>query len=372
MQIQARHAGRALAVLALLLGSCASPGDPIEALTIAPGAERGSTVAVDPAFVNGPLVYLTSAIDDDEIAELTAGREDRIEIIGEQTRESVLRYAGRAHGIDAHLLSEEFLAAAPNLAWVQSYSAGVERYIELDGLTSRPEVVLTNAKGVHGPVIAEHVFAMLLAQLRGLYAYAEAQVRENWDRDAAPETASLAGRTMLVAGMGGIGSQVAQRAHAFDMRVLATVRTERPAPDYVDVLATGDRLDELLAQTDVLVICLPLTDETRGMFDARRLNLLRPGAFVVNIARGPILDTDALLAALDSGHLAGACLDVTDPEPLPPGHELWWHEGVTITPHVAGRAELTVERRDVLVRENMERFIAGEPLLNVVDRELGY
>ena len=372
MRTQTPDSRRPFAVLALLLGACAAPDAANDAATIAPGSTRGSVIAVDPAFVPGPLIYLTSAIGEADIASLTEAHPDQIEILGGQTRDSVLEHAGEAHGIDAHLLSEEFLAAAPNLAWVQSFSAGVERYVDMEGLTGRTGVVLTNAKGVHGPVIAEHVFAMLLAQMRGLYAYGEAQERERWDRNASPAPTSLAGRTMLVAGMGGIGSHVAQRAHAFDMRVLATVRSERPAPEYVDLLTTGDRLDELLPQTDVLVICLPLTDETRGLFDARRLGLLRPGAYVVNIARGPILDTQALIDALDRGHLAGACLDVTDPEPLPMDHELWWHEGVTITPHVASRAELTGERRDALVRENMERFIAGEPLLNVVDRELGY
>jgi len=344
------------------------PSGPSRTLDV--GNERGALVVIDPATVDGPLIYLTSNDDEDELVALRAAAPG-VEIVPGLDQTSALALAERAHGADAHLLTEEFLAAAPRLVWAQSWSAGVERYLAIPGLADREGLVLTNAKGVHGPVIAEHVFALLLHLSRGLGPYGQAYERGAWERGAGDST-SLAGRTLLVAGMGGIGTEVARRAHAFDMEVLATVRTPRDAPPFVDQLGTADDLDAFLARTDVLVICLPLTDETRGLFDARRLGLLKPGAFVVNIARGGILDTDALLAALDSGHLAGAGLDVTDPEPLPAGHRLWGREDVLVTPHMAGRATLTGERRAVLQVENMRRFARGEPLLNVVDRQAGY
>jgi phosphoglycerate dehydrogenase-like enzyme len=177
---------------------------------------------------------------------------------------------------------------------------------------------------------------------------------------------------MLVVGMGGIGRQIARRAKAFDMEVLATVRTARPAPDYCDELGTAADLDRFLPRADVVAIALPLTAETENLFDAGKFALMKEGAYFVNIGRGRIVVTDDLLAALESGHLAGAGLDVTAPEPLPADHPLWKSDRVIITPHVSSRAELTMERRWEVFVENIRRFGAGEPLVNVVDKQLGY
>jgi phosphoglycerate dehydrogenase-like enzyme len=153
---------------------------------------------------------------------------------------------------------------------------------------------------------------------------------------------------------------------------LATVRTRRKAPDYVTELGTSADLDRFLPMADFVVICLPLTSETEGMFDAETLAKMKPDSMLVNIARGAIVDTDALLDVLESGHVAAAALDVTDPEPLPLGHPLWQRTDVIITPHVAGSAALTGTRRTLLFEENMRRFGAGEALLNVVDKLAGY
>ena len=360
----------ALAAGLLLLSACnASGGKP--ATTSPVGSERGARVALEVTPETGPLLYLTSQVDEGERAEL-ARLAPNVTLVSGLSPEERLRRASEFHGADAHLLSPEFLAAATRLRWAQSWSAGVDRYMELDELVGREEIVLTNMKGVHGPVIAEHVMAMLLSMCRALPAFERAQTRGEWDRGAGSGQRALAGSTLLVVGMGGIGTEVARRAHAFDMEVLATVRTSRPAPAFVDELGTSADLARFLPRADVVVICLPLTDETRGLFDAARLALLPQGAILVNIARGPIVDTDALLAALESGHLGGACLDVTDPEPLPAGHPLWSRDDVLITPHTAGAAALTGRRRDALFEENLRRFGAGEPLLNVVDKQLGY
>jgi phosphoglycerate dehydrogenase-like enzyme len=232
-------------------------------------------------------------------------------------------------------------------------------------------IVFTNMQGAHGPAIAEHVFAMLLSLTRQLPRHREAQAEGRWSRDRDGMSA-LAGRTLLVVGLGGIGTEVARRADAFDMRVLATARSAREAPAFVDHLGVADELDALLPEADVVVLCLPLTDATRGLFDAQRIARMKAGAYLLNIARGPIVDTDALIAALRDGRLAGAGLDVTDPEPLPDGHPLFALENVVITPHVAGAGEITAERRSAVFRENLRRFGAGEPLINVVDKEAGY
>jgi phosphoglycerate dehydrogenase-like enzyme len=156
------------------------------------------------------------------------------------------------------------------------------------------------------------------------------------------------------------------------MRVIGTVRTPRPAPPYVDRLALGSELDALLPEADVVAVCLPLTDETEGLFDRARLTAMKDDAYLVNIGRGRIVDTDALVATLEAGELAGACLDVTDPEPLPEGHPLWGRADVVITPHCAAVAEITGERRRAILVENVRRFAHGEPLLNVVDKAAGY
>jgi len=173
-------------------------------------------------------------------------------------------------------------------------------------------------------------------------------------------------------GMGGIGREVAQRGKGFGMRVLATRRSAAPPPSFVDRQGTPDDLHAFLRESDVVVLCVPLTEETRGMIDAAELALLKPGSYLINIARGPVVDTDALVDALQSGRLAGAGLDVTDPEPLPAEHVLWTMDNVVVTPHVSSRSELTEDRRWALYIENMRRFGAGEPLLNVVDKEAGY
>lgn len=347
-------------LLPLLLTACVAPDStPTEAEVVGCGAPEGE------------LVYWTSALDDAEVAAL-GELAPRVRFVRGLSREQALERAAEFDGADAHLLSEEFLAAATRLSWVQSWSAGVDRYLSLEGLMGDGAVAFTSMKGAHGPVIAEHVFAMLLAGERGLFAHHAAQLEGRWDRAAGGRHGALSGATLLVVGMGGIGTEVARRADAFDMEVLATVRTPREAPPFVDELGLAGDLDRLLPRADFVVVCLPLTDETRGLFGPERIARMRPGAVLVNVARGPIVDTDALLAALESGHLRGACLDVTDPEPLPASHPLWAREDVLITPHVAGQAELTAERRREIFRENVRRWAAGQPLRNLVDRAAGY
>ena len=340
-------------------------------LFVLPAAAADPVIALDTAGGTKPLTYLAGRLDEAQLAELR-DLAPNVEILVGLSDEEALAAAGRVQGADAHLLSEAFLAAAPELRFVQSWSAGVDTYLELPGLKNNDSIVLANMAGVHGPAIAEHVFAMLLALTRDLPAYFEAQRDGNWDHDAGTGLTTLAGRTICVVGMGGIGSEIARRAKAFDMRVLATVRSERPAPDYVDELGTAADMDRFLAEADVVAVALPLTDETRGLFDAERFELMKAGAYFLNIGRGPLADSDALLAALRSGHLAGAGLDVTDPEPLPTDHPLWREPKVIVTPHVSSRAELTQERRWAMFRENLRRFGAGEPLVNVVDKKLGY
>lgn len=339
---------------------------------LAIGSERGARVALDTQGGTKELLFLAGQLAEEDRERLQA-LAPNVRVIGNLSREQALEHAALAHGCEARLLSPELLAAAPNLRWVQASSAGVDRYAGLAGLRERPEIVFCNLRAVHGPVIADHVFALLLALARDLPAAWESQQAARWSAEGSQrEPFALAGRTLCVVGLGGIGTEVARRAKGFEMRVLATRRSGTDAPPFVDKVELADKLLELLPESDVVVLCVPLTSETTHLIDARALAAMKPGAILVNIARGKVVDTQALVQALESGYLGGAALDVTDPEPLPADHELWRLPGVLITPHVAARAVLTEERAAALLDENMRRFAQGEPLLNVVDWDAGY
>lgn len=359
------------AVVTVLTCTSAALGQPPSAESI--GSTRNAKVAYPmPAGAraeNRPkLVYLAANISDTERDEL-AKLAPNVQIVGGLTRQTVLAHAGEAHGVDAHLVTPEFLSKADHLVWVQAHSAGVDRYISIKPLVENDRIVLTNMRAVHGPAIADHAFAMLLTLTRDLRAYEGA---ERAGREADSHAIALQGRTMLVVGIGGIGTEIAQRAHGFGMRVIATRRTDTPAPDYVEKLGKPEDLAKFLPEADVVAVCVPLTKETEHLFGAAQFELMKKGAYLINIARGRIVDTGALVGALTSGRVAGACLDVTDPEPLPAEHPLRSMANVVITPHVAADAELTRERAWAVQRENVRRFGAGEPLLNCVDKRAGY
>ncbi len=337
------------------------------------GSTRNSVVALQRDEHRAALTYFAQSLapgEREELARLAPG----LSVVVGLSREQALARAGEAHGVDGFYASPEFLRAAKRLAWVQAQSAGVDRYLGLRELVDNDAVVLTNLRGIHGPAIADHVFAMLLALTRDLPVHLAARAEGAWKREGSGILRPLAlqGRTLCVLGLGGIGTEVARRAHGFGMHVIATRRSSDASPEFVERVGTPDDLHTFLGLSDVVVVCVPLTPDTERMLDAQALAALKPGAILVNIARGKIVDTEALVAALRSGHVAGACLDVTDPEPLPREHALWSFPNVVITPHVASNAELTDERAWQLYRENLRRFDAGEALLNVVDKRAGY
>jgi phosphoglycerate dehydrogenase-like enzyme len=266
--------------------------------------------------------------------------------------------------------------AAQRLRWVQAGSAGVEGY-PLEMFRKRG-ITLTNAKVIYGIQLADHAMALILAFSRQLPFLLRAQQRQDWvSRDHYP-SGELAGQVLLVLGLGGTGLELARRAKSFGMRVIATRRTATAGepgpgrPDFVDDVHPPGKLHELLPRADWVVVCLPLVPETRDLIGARELGLMKKSAYLVNVTRGGIINTEALVAALSAGRIAGAGLDVTEPEPLPGGHPLWSMENVIITPHAAGHSPAAPERMTALLCENVRRFAAGRELLNVVDLELGY
>ncbi|MEO0996284.1 MAG: D-2-hydroxyacid dehydrogenase, partial [Pseudomonadota bacterium] len=233
------------------------------------------------------------------------------------------------------------------------------------------DFVLTNNQRLSGPDIAEHALALTLAVARNFDHYAAQQQEGRWDR-AERRALNLDGRTMLVLGLGGIGTEIARRADALGMRVVATRNSSRSGPDFVDYVGLADEAAELAGSADVIVNALPLTDTTAGSIDAPFFNAAKDGAIYVSVGRGGTTDSDALLAALDSGKLRGAGLDVTDPEPLPVSHPLWDAPHVIITPHVAANTDDARRRTLTIALENLRRYALGEPLLSVVDFERGY
>ncbi|HLS90623.1 MAG TPA: D-2-hydroxyacid dehydrogenase [Limnochordia bacterium] len=263
----------------------------------------------------------------------------------------------------------EYIASQPKLRWVQTHSAGVDHL--LGKATPFPRhVILTNASGVYDTAGGEHILAMMLYFARGLYFYQRHQRRGAWVRDLS-YARLLYGQTVCILGLGGIGRQVAVRARAFGMRVLGVKRNPQPV-EGVERVVSPDQLDEVLPETQHLAITVPLTPETRGMIDARRLRLLPRGAFLYNIGRGAVVDEEALIEALQTGHLGGAGLDVFVEEPLPEGHPFWSMDNVLITPHMGADTPWDNDRAAELFIDNFRRFVAGEPLRNVVDLDLGY
>ncbi|MDR3534835.1 MAG: D-2-hydroxyacid dehydrogenase [Rhodopila sp.] len=249
------------------------------------------------------------------------------------------------------------------LRWIQLTTAGY------DGITFNgvPETVsVTNAGHSHAPMVAEHAITLLTALTRRLHLYAEPQSRHVFDRDIALPLATLEDSTVAILGYGGIGRETARRAKAFGAKVIAIARTGRD-DELADAVVPSSRLLTVLAEADSLVVTAALTEQTRGMIGARAFAALKPNAVLVNIARGAIVDTPALIEALNSGRLAGAGLDVTDPEPPPPDHPLWSCPNLIVTPHVSGMGSASVRRRiGALVVANVGRFVAGEKLLHRV------
>ena len=260
-----------------------------------------------------------------------------------------------------------------NLRWIQNYFVGVDRCTDNE-LLLQGEVLLTNTKAVPGPGIAEHVMGMMLMLTHKLDVYFRQQLQSEWHRipNATSRVMEVNGKTMLVVGLGGIGRQIAKRAHNLGMRVIATRNTSRRGPDYVEYVGLADELMELAKKADVVVNATPLTSATTGLFDRAFFKTMKPTAYFINIGRGKSVVTEDLMAALKRSELAGAGLDVTDPEPLPADHPLWKFQNVIITPHSSSPSDRMPQRFWTLVRENLRRYTAGEPMLNVVDVKRGY
>ena len=259
--------------------------------------------------------------------------------------------------------------AAEKLKWVQVLGAGVDGLLFPEFVES--DIVLASAKGYVGPHLADQTWALILGLLRGVGRAVRERTWENrWSiRD---ETWELAGRTLGIVGLGGTGIDVAKRAQGFDMRVIAVDPEDIDAPSFVHAVWKMSRFHDLLAESDIVSICAPLTDETRGMFDDEAFRRMKPSALLINVTRGDIVDEPSLLRALEENRIGGAGLDVTPQEPLPLDSPLWDMPNVIITPHVAGGSPVRLDRTVGLFCDNLARSLAGKPLLSVIDKRKGY
>jgi phosphoglycerate dehydrogenase-like enzyme len=273
--------------------------------------------------------------------------------------------------INPGICDAEIIKNGKQLRWLLSMSAGVERCVSNPEIVSR-NLLVTNLRAVESATIAEHAVALALALARGLDRFVVDTKQGQWRRESGARMQTLNGKTMLVVGLGGIGTEVANRAHALGMKVTATRNSGRTGPDYMTYVGLPSELLTLAKDADVIVNTAPLTTETAGLFNAKFFAVVKPTAYFINIARGGSVVTADLQKALEEGRLGGAGLDVVDPEPLPPNHPLWKAPNLIITPHVSSRSDLQGEARWILARENLKRYIAGGKMLSEVDLKREY
>jgi len=276
---------------------------------------------------------------------------------------------------DAHILfSKRFPAEAVQrarqLRWIQAGTAGVERLLGL-GLHERG-IVLTNARGAHGVPMAEVILSMMLAFATGMHTLIRAQPGDSEAKaQVLRKKFELDGQTLCVLGLGDIGGTLAHKAKALGMRVLGVRRGSEPF-NGIDGQFTVTQLPLALAEADHVALCLPLTGETRSVIGAEELRAMRDSAYIYNVGRGASIEANALIRALEDGWIAGAGLDVTDPEPLPADSPLWRMPNVILSQHTSGSSPLNAGRITAIFLENLARFRQGEPLLNQIDEGLGY
>lgn len=265
------------------------------------------------------------------------------------------------------VVSEEALPYATSLQWVMQPFVGVER--SMYPAFKESPITLINSKRLYGPQLAEHAFALLLSLTRGINTQLDLMREKEWKWLPCVE---VSGMTMGILGLGGIGRAVAQRAKAFDFEVIAVDPEAMEKPDTVDELGQLDQLHEFLSRSEVLTVCCPITPQTHKLLSHAEFDALPEGCYFINVSRGKVVDEDALVAALKSGKVAGAGLDVTYTEPCPPDNPLWSLPNVILTSHTAGASQNIAKRAMQTFLDNMQRYVNGEPLINVVDKEKGY
>jgi len=264
--------------------------------------------------------------------------------------------------------------AAKKLKWIHSAAAAVHTLMIPEIVQS--DVIVTNATAVHGPVVAEHALAMILAIARRIDLAVKAQTQHTWKQEEIwttnPPPRDIAGSTLLVVGLGQIGRPLAQKAKALGMRVIAVREHPERGADGADEVYASSELRRVLPLADFVMLCPPVTPDTKEAFGREQLAVMKPDAYLLNVGRGALIDEPALIEALQQRRIGGAALDVTSVEPLPPDSPLWGLDNCMITPHTGGISPKLWERQYIFFTENLRRFLAGKPLLGLVDKSRGY
>ena len=269
-------------------------------------------------------------------------------------------------------MSPSQVKAARQLKWLHTQSAGVDSYLKPEyGLPEK--LILTNSSGAYGLAISEHLLAVTLMLFRRMGEYVRLQSEHKWEDRGRVQ--SMRQSIITIVGLGDIGACYAQKCHVLGATVRGVVRASRAnKPDYVETLFTVDKLDEAIAGADIVALCLPGTEETTHIIDKPRMMRMKTGAFILNIGRGSAIDQEALIELLENGHLGGAGLDVTTPEPLPADSKLWNMPNVILTPHISGgeSMECTLDLIVDKFAQYLQDYAAGQPFTRVVNKALGY
>ena len=315
------------------------------------------------------LYFPPDELSAEQLAQIQSAAPDMPLLVSREHAE-ILAQADDIQIVAGHF-SPALLAQLPHLRWAQQWGAGVDWLQRHSGLAER-DFILTNASGVHAVPISEHIMATLLMFARGLNHAARAQARRRWWRPERQAVFELEGKTMLLIGIGAIGSRTARLALAHGMRVEAVRRDASVATAGVALTVGPDQLNECLPHADVVVLTIPLTNATRHMIAAEQLRRMRPTAYLINIGRGGTVDEQALIQALSTGQIAGAALDVFAEEPLPESSPLWEMDNVIITGHYAGNNPHYNQRALEIFIDNLGRYQRGEAMRNLVDKQAGY
>jgi len=303
------------------------------------------------------------------------GVSPNVEVLQSVDKEEAQRLVEEADILFTGFFSRELFLAARKLKWIQAWGAGVDRLLLPEVVKSR--VIVTNAGGVHPTPISEHVVGLMLCLCRKLHLFIRNQAERKWERfeswSSVEQVEELSGKTVGIVGLGRIGTEIAQKTKCLGMRVIATKRDpSQNASKNVDRLVHPADLNQLCAESDFVVLSLPLTKETEGMIGEAQFKSMKRTAYLINVSRGKIVKEDKLIEALKQGWIAGAGLDTFENEPLSANSELWGFRNVIITPHVAGLTPYYMERLTAIFCENLDRFLHEQPLINVVDKTLGY
>jgi len=307
--------------------------------------------------------------------ERLASEFPQLQVVQRNSYQSVEDHLRDAEVIFTISLRPEQFASAHNLRWIHAPTAAVHQLL-FPELTAS-EVVLTNSREVHGPVVAEHVLALIFALAKKIPQAALFQQKHEWGQEAiwkdGQHPREIAGATLGLIGVGSIGTRVAKMASALGMRVIAVrEHAEKGRPEGVEAVYSPSALNDLLSRSDFVVLAAPLIAATQGLINAARLSVMKPSAYLINVGRGPQVDEAALVEALRNRQIAGAALDVFEREPLPADSPLWGAENLLITPHTAGLTEKLWHRHYELFSDNLRRYLTGQPLRYVVDKQTGY